>query len=136
MVSRLILVAQYSTIIWHIRHFREGKIPLAITTGFHFIAAMVYLGVGFRFQDGVNSRVFIAWYVIGGVETLLNLGLSLYSKVLSFNGTHLTERMTVATVIILGEGVISIAKTVAVIVKNDAWSGFNCLSRKSSLIIY
>lgn len=104
MVSRLVLVGEYLTILWHIRNFKKGKIPLAIATGFHFLAAMIYLGISFRFQDGHNSQAYIAWYVVMLVEALIQLGLSLFSKVLSFKGTHLSERMTLFTMIILGEG--------------------------------
>ncbi|KAI5921689.1 hypothetical protein F4810DRAFT_712308 [Camillea tinctor] len=122
MVSRLILTIEYSTIIWHVRHFKQGKIPLAVVTGFHFIAAMIYMGISFRFEDGKNSRVFVAWYVIAAMEAVLQLSVSMFSQVLSFNGTHLTERMTLLTLIILGEGVMVIAENVVTIVKNNGWT--------------
>ncbi|KAI0600117.1 hypothetical protein F4775DRAFT_599615 [Biscogniauxia sp. FL1348] len=122
MVSRLVLTIEYSTIIWHVRHFKEGKIPLAVVTGFHFIAALIYMGISFRFEDGKNSRVFVAWYVIAAVEVVLQLSVSHFSQVLSFNGTHLTERMTLLTLIILGEGVVGIAENVVTIVKNNGWT--------------
>ncbi|CAJ2512389.1 Uu.00g054040.m01.CDS01 [Anthostomella pinea] len=122
MVSRLVLVVEYLAILWHIRKFQHGKIPLAIVIAFHFIAALVYHGISFRFEDGRNSRVFVAWYVIALMEAILQLGLSLSSQALSFNGTQLTERMKTLTLIILGEGVTAIAKNVIVIVKNNGWT--------------
>lgn len=123
MVSRLVLVFQYATIIWHIRKFKHGKTPVAVAAVVHFIAAMIYLGIGFRFQEGKNSRVYIVWYIVAAVETLMQLGLAKFYTVLTFTKTHLTERMTVLTVIILGAGVTSIAKNVALIVTNAAgWS--------------
>lgn len=124
MVSRLVLTFQYGTILWHIRHFRQGQYPIAIIAAFHFVAAMVYLGISFRFEDGKSSRVHIVWYVMAGCEAMLNMGLSLNYKVLSFNGTHLTERMTTLTLIILGEGAAAVVDTVVVIVKNEGWSKF------------
>ncbi|KAI1630729.1 hypothetical protein F4809DRAFT_647119 [Biscogniauxia mediterranea] len=122
MISRLVLTIEYSTIIWHVRHFKEGKIPIAVVTGFHFIAALIYMGISFRFEDGKNSRVFVAWYVIAVMEAVLQLSISHFSQVLSFKGTHLTERMTLLTLIILGEGVLGIAENVVTIVKNNGWT--------------
>lgn len=104
MVSRLVLVFEYLTILWHIRKFKQGKLPLLAAIVFHFMAAMVYLGVSFRFEDNRNSNAYIAWYLVMALEAIVQVGLSLYSKVLSFNGTHLCERMTILTMFILGEG--------------------------------
>jgi len=103
MVSRLILVIQYGTIIWHVRKYRNTKLPLGVMAGVHFVAAMIYLGITFRFRD-YNSRVYIAWYIIAICETLLNIVLSFFWDVLSFQGTHLMSRMTLLTLIIIGEG--------------------------------
>lgn len=123
MFSRLILLFQYGTIIWHIRHFKQGKLPVAIAGAIHFVSAMIFLGIRFRFSDDKNSRVYIVWYIVSACEAIIQLGLAKYYKVLTFSGTHLTERMTVLTVIILGAGVTSIAKNIVLIVKNAAgWS--------------
>ncbi|KAI0158437.1 hypothetical protein BJ166DRAFT_303595 [Pestalotiopsis sp. NC0098] len=120
MFSRLILLFQYGTIIWHIRHFKQGKLPVAIAGAIHFVSAMIFLGIRFRFSDDKNSRVYIVWYIVSAFEAIIQLGLAKYYKVLTFSGTHLTERMTVLTVIILGAGVTSIAKNIVLIVKNAA----------------
>ncbi|KAH8681008.1 hypothetical protein BX600DRAFT_445505 [Xylariales sp. PMI_506] len=120
MVSRLVLVVQYGTIIWHIRHFTKGRRAVAAAAGVHFIAAMIFLGITFRFRDNKNSRVYVVWYIVAACEAILQLVLAYFFKVLTFSRTHLTERMTVLTVIILGEGVTNIAQNVAVIVKNSA----------------
>ncbi|KAI1855823.1 hypothetical protein JX265_012086 [Neoarthrinium moseri] len=120
MVSRLVLVVQYGTIMWHIRRYKQGKYPIAIAAAVHFVAAMIFLGVTFRFEENRNSRVYIVWYIVAVCEAIIQLGLAKFYKVLTFTGTHLTERMTVLTVIILGGGVTSIAKNVVLIVKNAA----------------
>ncbi|KAI0008016.1 hypothetical protein F4779DRAFT_642262 [Xylariaceae sp. FL0662B] len=122
MVSRLVLAAEYLTIIWHIRRFRKGKISLAIVTSFHFFAALVYLGISFIFRDGYSSRAYAAWYVLALCEVILQLGISLFAKVLSFDGTHLTERLTTFTIIVLGEGVTNIIGNVVLIVTNNGWT--------------
>ncbi|ETS82839.1 hypothetical protein PFICI_04715 [Pestalotiopsis fici W106-1] len=120
MFSRLILLFQYGTIIWHIRHFKQGKLPVAIAGAVHFVSAMIFLGIRFRFHADKNSRVYIVWYIVSACEAIIQLGLAKYYRVLTFSKTHLTERMTVLTVIILGAGVTSIAKNIVLIVKNAA----------------
>ncbi|KAI0466395.1 hypothetical protein F4859DRAFT_519050 [Xylaria cf. heliscus] len=121
-VSRLSLAIRYLSIIWHIRHFKQGKYPLIAVAAINFISAWIYFGISFSFTDDKNSHAFIVWYVIGAVETLLQLGLSLYFKVLSFNGTHLTERMTVSTLFMLEEGIHVLAENVVTIVENNGWT--------------
>lgn len=104
MVSRLVLAGRYLSILFHIRHFKQGKAPFLILVAANLIAAFIYLGVSFRFTGGKNSRGFVTWYVVGGIEVLLQLGLSLYFQVLSFNDTYLTDRMRVSTMFMLAEG--------------------------------
>ena len=65
---------------------------------------MVYLGISFRFQYGSDSKAYIAWYLVGLGEIIIELGISLVFKALSFSGTHLCERLNLLTIIILGEG--------------------------------
>ncbi len=90
--------------------------------GVHFVAAMIYLGITFRFRD-YNSRVYLAWYAVAFAETFINIGLSIGWEVLSFKGTHLINRMSLLTMIILGEGVIVVCTNVTTIVKNpNSWS--------------
>ncbi|KAI1818370.1 bacterial low temperature requirement A protein-domain-containing protein [Poronia punctata] len=122
MVSRLVLAVRYLSIAWHIRHFKQGKKPLFFLVAMNFLAALIYMGVSFRFQDGKNSRAYGTWYAISAIESLLQVGLSLYFKVLSFDGTHLTERMTVATLFMLGEGVNVLGENVVTIVQNSGWT--------------
>jgi low temperature requirement protein LtrA len=122
----LTLALQYLTIVFHTRnpkYRRTTLLPLLVLVVVHFIAAMIYLGIAFRFRDSTNSRVYIAWYVIAVVELLIQVGLSLVWDVLSFRDTHLASRMTLLTLIIIGEGIIVIANNVTVVVKNpDSWS--------------
>ena len=122
MVSRLLMVVQYATIIWHVRKYQKAKLPLSLMVGLHFVAAMIYLGITFRFRD-YNSRVYIAWYIIAVLETALSVGFSLVWDVLSFKGTHLVNRMSLLTLIIIGEGIIVVCTNVTTIVKNpNSWS--------------
>lgn len=121
MVSRLTLAAQYFLVFVYVRRSARGGLPVLATAAMHFVAAMIYLGISFRFDPWHNSRVFVVWYLGSFLEAVLALGLSYRSEVLSFDCTPVAERLTVLTVILLGEGVTDIAESVALIVKNGRW---------------
>ncbi|KAK5657493.1 hypothetical protein OQA88_3065 [Cercophora sp. LCS_1] len=121
MVTRLVLAVQYG--LATLRQPREARTGLFVMSGAHFVAAMVYLGITFRFTDSKNSRVFVAWYVIGFVETVVIFAVSFLFKGLSFRKSVLPERTKTATLLILGEGVIVVAEHVSTVVKNaNSWT--------------
>ncbi|ROT40676.1 hypothetical protein SODALDRAFT_330418 [Sodiomyces alkalinus F11] len=124
MVSRLCLAVEYASIILHVRQYKRSILPLAAMVGLNFAAAMVYLGITFRFTGG-SSRVFYTWYALGAAEVLLNLGLSIRFKVLSFQSTHLIRRASLLTLIIFGEGVAVACGAITKIVSvgHDEWTG-------------
>ncbi|KAI5925371.1 hypothetical protein F4810DRAFT_708757 [Camillea tinctor] len=117
-VSRFTLSIQYCVVALQIRKYNEGIRPMILTSALHLVAAAIYFGVSFRYDTNENSRVYIVWYVLGGVEMALHLGLSQLSDVLSFLGSHLGERMNLLTLVILGEGCIIVAKSITLLVKD------------------
>ncbi|KAM0563345.1 hypothetical protein ACHAPJ_001063 [Fusarium lateritium] len=121
MVSRLCLAVEYASILWHIRKYKKQILPMMLQIGLNFIVSMIYLGITFRFTDH-NSNVFISWYVIAGVEVALTCVIACLFPVLSFQGTHLMRRLALLTVIFVGDGIITIAKSVVtIVVSPDAW---------------
>ncbi|KAK6079917.1 hypothetical protein SCUP515_03758 [Seiridium cupressi] len=118
MFSRLVLSLQYGLVAWQIRKYTVGRRPMLLTAAIHFIAAMIYLGISFRYTEGKNSRVYVIWYVVGVTEMALHLGFSQLSEVLTFVGTHMGERLNLLTLIVLGEGAIILAKNVTLVVKD------------------
>ncbi|OBS22031.1 hypothetical protein FPOA_08368 [Fusarium poae] len=122
MVSRLALAIEYASILWHIRKFKKQALPMLLQIGLNFVLAMIYLGTTFRFTNH-NSNVYITWYVLAAVELVLTFILAYIFPVLSFQGTHLMKRMGLLTVIIVGDGIITICKSVVTIVENpDSWN--------------
>ncbi|RGP66856.1 bacterial low temperature requirement a [Fusarium longipes] len=122
MVSRLALAIEYASILWHIRQFKKQALPMLLQIGLNFVLAMIYLGTTFRFTNH-NSNVYITWYVLAGVEVVITFALAYIFPVLSFQGTHLMKRMGLLTVIIVGDGIITICKSVVTIVQNpDSWN--------------
>lgn len=58
--------------------------------------------ISFAFSHGIG------WYVTAVAETVLNLLVSSFSKRLNFDGTHLVQRMSLLTLIILGEAILGL----------------------------
>lgn len=122
-VSRFCLCIEYGSILWHIRKFKRARLPLYIQIGLTFIASIIYLGIAFRFREGGNSRVFITWYIVSGLELIITIGISNVWEVLSFTKTHLMKRMSLLTIIFLGDSIVAIGTNVSKIVKTpDAWN--------------
>ncbi|KAH8881009.1 hypothetical protein GQ53DRAFT_520559 [Thozetella sp. PMI_491] len=122
MASRLTMAVQYGTILWHVRRYQKTFPPLGMMIGLNLATAMVYLGLNFAFTES-NTNIYVAWYVIGAAELVSAAVLSLFWKVLSFEGTHLISRMSLLTFIIIGEGLIVVCSNITLIVKNaDSWT--------------
>ncbi|KAL2063186.1 hypothetical protein VTL71DRAFT_6258 [Oculimacula yallundae] len=123
MLSRFVLAIQYLLVLIQVRKYSHTKLPLALVAGSNFAAACIYLGITFSLQEE-RSYGYRAFYAIPIVEIAFNIAVSSYWKVLSFKGTYLVQRMSLLTMIILGEGVIVVSKTISKIVKNhNAWDG-------------
>ncbi|EFY84854.1 hypothetical protein MAC_09106 [Metarhizium acridum CQMa 102] len=120
--SRACLAVEYASTLWHVRRYKKAHVPLYQQIALHAVASAIYLGVTFRFTEEKQSRVYMTWYFIAGGEAILSLFLSNLSPVASLTKTHLMKRMTLLTVMIMGEGIQQLAKEVVTIVKNPtAW---------------
>ncbi|RDA83517.1 hypothetical protein CP532_4151 [Ophiocordyceps camponoti-leonardi (nom. inval.)] len=121
-ISRACLVIEYGSTLWHVWGFPRARMPIFLQITVHATAAVIYLGVTFGFTSNRDSKNYIAWYVVAAVETVATLLLSNISPVLDLSDSHLVKRMTLLTVMILGDGIIQLAKDVVTIVENpDAW---------------
>lgn len=117
--------------LWHVRKFKQALLPMGLQAGFSFACSFVYLGITFRFRDH-NSRAFVVWYIVAAVELVTTTAAAAWFDVLMFTRTHLMKRLTLLTVIILGDGVIVLAGDVVTIAETpDAWSK---LGHRSSLL--
>lgn len=117
MMSRLVLALQYSLVLFHARHHRRSRNALMIAVGLHLIPALGYFIAAFVVTDHQDNHLLIVWYVLGLVEMAAILIHATFSKTLSFEGTHFNERLNLLTLIILGEGVIILAKNITKIVE-------------------
>ncbi|KAF2203015.1 hypothetical protein GQ43DRAFT_412506 [Delitschia confertaspora ATCC 74209] len=124
MVSRLTLVAQYGITLWFTKSYTKTRLPLMLVMASSLVAASIYgcLTMVFpTYQLLVPETIkgYIAWYVVGICETLITVAVSCIFRSISFKGTHMVQRMSLLTLIILGEGIIVICKSISKIVEND-----------------
>lgn len=116
MGDRLVLFCQYLSTIGMCRGYRRAVVPLCWISGIYFVAAMVYLGLYWTFDNspGQTNYTYLVWYVVAVLETLVVTLISMVWRVISFKGTHLVERMSLLTLIIFGEGVIGLVSQPAI----------------------
>ncbi|KAF2274201.1 uncharacterized protein EI97DRAFT_422655 [Westerdykella ornata] len=129
MVSRFTLACQYGITLIYSRKYKKTVVPIAAIIASTTIAGVLYGALvaalpAMKYDaDGSpieqKSDVYIAWYIIGIVETLITVSVSCIWRVISFKGTHMVQRMSLLTLIILGEGIIVICKSLSKIVKNE-----------------
>ena len=120
MVSRFTLFLQYGVTLWYSRKFPKTVLPLGMVMAMTLLSAIIYAATTAAFpKTGVDengepilskSNVYIAWYIIGISETILTVAVSCIWRIVSFKGTHMVQRMSLLTLIILGEGIIVICK--------------------------
>ncbi|KAJ5626140.1 hypothetical protein N7510_002449 [Penicillium lagena] len=69
-----------------------------------------------------HARIWTFWFVLFGVEMWAVMGVSCISPGIEFQDTHLNVRMGLLTLIIIGEGVISVTRIVNKTVRPGGWT--------------
>ncbi|RFU25789.1 hypothetical protein B7463_g10553, partial [Scytalidium lignicola] len=119
MASRFVLLAQYGFTLVFTWKYKKTRVPLAIVMASLFIAAVIYLGLSFAFSTENTIQAYIGWYIVSVCEVGINIAVAGKWQIVSFDDTHLVERMTSLTLIVLGEGVIGLTGRIALIEKYD-----------------
>lgn len=135
LVSRLTLFTQYGVTLLYTKKFKSTVTPILLIMASTLVAAILYGALTPAFpkttynSDGFavekTSNAYIAWYIVAISETVLTVAVSCRPKWkdISFVGTHMVQRMSLLSLIILGEGIIVICKSISKIVKNEfLWS--------------
>jgi hypothetical protein len=96
MVSRITLFLQYSITLMYSRKYKKTILPLLMVMGSTLMAAILYGALTPAFPDikmdennepiPVHSDVYLAWYIIAIMETILTVGVSMVMRVISFKG--------------------------------------------------
>ena len=122
MVSKLILLMQYGYILFWVRSHSKIITPLLIHMVAYAVGAIVCLGLIFAFDKEKKTNGYLAWYGIAVAEALAVFISSSQWRSVSFKRTNLNERVGLLTLIILGEGVIVLTKSMNYVTKAENYS--------------
>jgi len=90
-------------------------LPLGMTAGIYAVAAIAFGAMTPAFREGEErfERIYVVWYIVMFVEAIGVIAISCFWRMMSFKKTHLMERMSLLTLIVIGEGAIGVTKTVS-----------------------
>ncbi|KAJ5232490.1 hypothetical protein N7468_005446 [Penicillium chermesinum] len=112
--SRLLLAVQYTINAAYLRPYPS----LYRSVKGVFYTATVF----FAFRRVPGTHIWTVWFVLFGVEMWTVMGLSCVFPGIEFQDTHLTVRMELLTLIIIGEGVIAVTRIVNKTVRPGGWT--------------
>jgi hypothetical protein len=101
MANRIVLFFQYGSTMYFSWRYRTTRLPLALVLGSLAAAVILYLGLSFAFVLESSANTYLAWYAVSVFEVGANIAIAGKWHVVSFKGTHLVERMTCLTLIIV-----------------------------------
>lgn len=108
--SRGVLFLQYTTTLFFSWKYRQTRLPLMAVLVSLGLAVVTYLTLSFAFLAEASEQAYIAWYIIAVSEVSANIAIAGTWHVVSFKGTHLTERMTCLTLIIVSQPYLVLVK--------------------------
>lgn len=90
-------------------------LPLGLMIATYAIATGVFAGMipFYRPYIKAPNALYMVWYGIMIAEAIVVIIISCCWRMLSFKKTHLMERMSLLTIIVIGEGAIGVTKTVS-----------------------
>ncbi|KAL8835068.1 MAG: hypothetical protein Q9176_007136 [Flavoplaca citrina] len=121
-VSRLVLICQYGSVMIWVKEHKKIITPLSIHITAFAIGAVLCLSEFFMFNSQSSGQFYIAWYIIIVMEALAVFLSSSQWPSVSFQHTNLSERCGLLTLIILGEGIIVLSKSMNYVVQGQNFS--------------
>ncbi|UPK92841.1 hypothetical protein LCI18_003776 [Fusarium solani-melongenae] len=117
MCSRFVLAIQYGVVLFQARRNRRSRNNLALAVLLHLVPAFIYMAATIAMARGSDAKIDYLWWAVALGELAALMVHATLSKTVSFSGTHLTERLNLLTLIVIGEGIIILAKTITKIVQ-------------------
>ena len=116
-ISRGLLAIQYLVVLFFTWRAKYSKIylPLVLMFTIYAVSLGAFAGMTPAFREGNQNRrrIYLVWYVVMVCEAISAIAISCFWRMLSFKKTHLMERMSLLTIIVIGEGAIGVTKTVS-----------------------
>ncbi|RDW81703.1 uncharacterized protein DSM5745_05260 [Aspergillus mulundensis] len=122
--SRLLLSIQYIVSIIFIRkRMSSAAKGLCIIATTLLVSSLVHFGMYFAFgEDSAHSYIWTVWFVLFWIEMWAVIATSCIAPGIGFQETPLNVRMGLLTLIIIGEGVISVTRLVNKTVRPGCWT--------------
>ncbi|KAI1934776.1 hypothetical protein LOZ66_005631 [Ophidiomyces ophidiicola] len=121
MGSRMMLAVQYGFVAWYVRGYKKTLAAKLTSVGVLFTSAMIYLILAFTATKEHGRYAYLAWYIIPFFEALVMVVISSRWESLSFKDTPIVERFGGMTLMVLGEGIVGMTKTVSSITKGTQY---------------
>lgn len=119
MTLRFMLTIQYGIVLYFVRGFHKTLIPLVLTMAIYAAAGIAFL-ITYLVDRSIpelngiqGASHIVAWYIILGIEIAGVMVVSSVWRILSFRHTHLVERVGLLTLIVMGEGILGLTKSLA-----------------------
>lgn len=115
-ISRFFLAIQYAIVGgFVVRKHKNLLAPFILIVLTLLASGGALMSTFSRFNDTEISRAHQIWWIVIPIESVLVLVYSSIWRMLSFKESHMAERLSLLTMIIIGEGVIGSTKTAGVI---------------------
>lgn len=115
-ISRFFLAIQYAIVGgFVVRKHKNLIAPFILIILTLFASGGALMSTFSRFNDKEVSRAHQVWWIVLPLESILVLVYSSVWRMLSFKESHMAERLSLLTMIIIGEGVIGSTKTAGII---------------------
>ncbi|VUC23539.1 unnamed protein product [Clonostachys rosea] len=116
--SRFTLATQYIVLFYQSRKFVDHRDSFLTATMIQFAPGLIYLTLGLSVDWSNiygNGAIFTMWWIVALFELFIILAQSAVSDTMTFEGTHITERINLLTLIVIGEGATILTKKLTVI---------------------
>lgn len=105
--SRFTLATQYIVLFYQSRKFVNNRDSFLTATMIQFAPGLIYLTLGLSVDWSNiygNGAIFTMWWIVALFEMFVILAHSAVSETMTFEGTHIAERINLLTLIVIGEG--------------------------------
>ncbi|KAF1929269.1 uncharacterized protein M421DRAFT_419791 [Didymella exigua CBS 183.55] len=115
-ISRGMLAIQYSVVLFYTMSAKYSKLylPLGLMIATYVFATGIFAAMLPSYRPNANAptALYMIFYGVVIAESIITITISCSWRMLSFKKTHLMERMSLLTIIVIGEGAIGVTKTV------------------------
>ncbi|KAH7086218.1 bacterial low temperature requirement A protein-domain-containing protein [Paraphoma chrysanthemicola] len=129
-ISRGQLAVQHIVVLSSLRRARYSKLylPLGFMIATYCISAGIFAGI-IRFYRPVvraATTLYMVWCGVLIAEAVVVITISCSWRMLSFKKTHLMERISLLTIIVIGEGAIGVSRSLGAIVRHEGLDMEGC----------